>query len=149
MWKETIMSGDLKQGKKQLPIREGLFTMPKSPAEKPSLLGSKCSACGEAFFPRRTRCANCGAEHLEEIILSRRGKLYNYTVVHNATPGYSGPVPYGIGRVELPEGMAVTAPLTGCDLKNLKIGMPLELVLEKQYDDENGNEVIAYKFKSV
>jgi uncharacterized OB-fold protein len=149
MWKETIMSGDLKQGKKQVPVREGLFTMPKSPAEKPSLLGSKCSACGEAFFPRRTRCANCGAEHLEEIILSRRGKLYNYTIVHNATPGYSGPVPYGIGRIELPEGIAVTAPLTGCDLNTLKIGMQLELVLEKQYDDENGNEVIAYKFKSV
>jgi uncharacterized OB-fold protein len=149
MWKETIMSGDLKQGKKQVPIREGLFTMPKSPAEKPSLLGSKCSACGEAFFPRRTRCANCGAEHLEEIILSRRGKLYNYTIVHNATPGYSGPVPYGIGRIELPEGLAVTAPLIGCDLKTLKIGMQFELVLEKQYEDENGNEVIAYKFKSV
>jgi uncharacterized OB-fold protein len=149
MWKETIMSGDLKQGKKQVPVREGLFTMPKSPAEKPSLLGSKCSACGEAFFPRRTRCANCGAEHLEELILSRRGKLYNYTIVHNATPGYSGPVPYGIGRIELPEGIAVTAPLTGCDLNTLKIGMQLELVLEKQYDDENGNEVIAYKFKSV
>jgi uncharacterized OB-fold protein len=143
------MSGDLKQEKKQLPVREGLFTMPKSPAEKPSLLGSKCSACGEAFFPRRTRCANCGAEHLEELILSRRGKLYNYTIVHNATPGYSGPVPYGIGRIELPEGIAVTAPLTGCDLNTLKIGMQLELVLEKQYDDENGNEVIAYKFKSV
>jgi uncharacterized protein len=149
MWKETIMSGDLNQAKKQVPIREGLFTMPKSPAEKPSLLGSKCSACGEAFFPRRTRCANCGAEHLEEINLSRKGTLYNYTIVHNATPGYNGPVPYGIGKIALQEGIAVTAPLVGCDLKTLKIGMPFELVLEKQYEDENHNDVFAYKFKSV
>ena len=143
------MSGDTKQGKKQVPVREGLFTIPNSPSEEPCLLGSKCSSCGEAFFPSRTRCANCGADPIEQIVLSRRGKLYNYTIVHNATPGYTGPVPYGLGRVELPEGLAVTAPLTGCDLNNLKIGMPLELVLEKLCDDENGNEVIAYKFKSI
>ncbi len=143
------MPGDKNQAKKQVPVREGLFTMPNSPSEEPRLLGSKCSACGEAFFPRRTRCANCGADPTEPIILSRRGKLYNYTIVHNATPGYGGPVPYGIGKIELAEGIAVTAPLVGCDLNTLKIGMQFELVLEKQYEDENGNEVIAYKFKSV
>ena len=143
------MSDDKNQGKKQVPIREGLFTIPNSPSEEPHLLGSKCSVCGEAFFPRRTRCANCGNERLEQVLLSRRGKLYNYTIVHNATPGYTGPVPYGVGRVELPEGCAISGLLIGCDLKTIKIGMPFELVLEKQYDDENGNEVIAYKFKSI
>ncbi len=143
------MSSDTKQGKKQVPVKEGLFTIPQSPSEKPSLLGSKCSACGESFFPRRIRCAKCGSESMEQISLSRKGTLYNYTVVHSATPGYSGPVPYGIGRIELPEGIAVSAPLTGCDVTKLKLGTQFELVLEKLYDDESGNEVLSYKFKAI
>lgn len=132
--------------KKQLSINEKLFKLP-APGEEPYLSGVKCRSCGELFFPKRTRCIHCFAEKMEEVALSKKGKVYTYTIVHNATPGYTGPVPYAVGAVELQEGIVILSPLTQCNLDELKIGMDVELVLEKLYDDENGNEVISYKFR--
>jgi hypothetical protein len=37
----------------RVPIEEGFFRIPDDPGEPPRLLGSRCPACGEAFFPRR------------------------------------------------------------------------------------------------
>jgi len=84
---------------------------------------------------------------MEETFLSQRGRVYSYTIVHHATPGYTGPLPYAVGAVELPGGIVILSPLTQCQLDQLKIGMNVELVLEKLYEDDNGNEVISYKFR--
>jgi uncharacterized OB-fold protein len=132
--------------RKQVSINEKLFKLP-SPEEKPRLTGVKCRSCGELFFPKRAKCIKCFAEEMEEVALSQRGKVYSYTIVHHATPGYTGPLPYAVGAVELPGGIVVLSPLTQCHLDQLKIGMDVELVLEKLYEDENGKEVISYKFK--
>ena len=132
--------------KKQVSINEKLFKLP-SPGEEPRLMGVKCKSCGELFFPERTKCIKCFAEEMEEISLSQRGKVYSYTIVHHATPGYTGPLPYAVGAVELPGGIVILSPLTQCPLDQLKIGMHVELVLEKLCEDENGNEVISYKFR--
>jgi len=132
--------------RRQVSINEKLFKLP-SPGEEPHLAGAKCRSCGELSFPKRTRCINCFAEEMEEVSLGRRGKVYSYTIVHHATPGYKGPIPYAIGAIELPGGIVILSPLTQCQLDQLKIGMDVELVLEKLYEDENGNEVISYKFK--
>jgi len=57
--------------------------------------------------------------------------------------------PYGIGLVELPEGIRVLGMLTGGDIEDIRIGMDVELVVEKLYENEQGDEVITYKFKPV
>jgi uncharacterized OB-fold protein len=135
--------------KNQVPIDERFFKLPVSLPEEPRLLGSRCKSCGEVFFPGRKRCIMCFAEEMEELTLSRTGKIYSYTVVHNVTPGYTGPVPYAVAAVELPEGIVIMSSLTQCDYGALKVGMDVELILEKQYEDEDGNEVIAYKFRPI
>jgi uncharacterized OB-fold protein len=132
--------------KKQLSINEKLFKLPP-PGEEPRLTGVKCRSCGELFFPKRTKCIKCFAEDMEEIRLSQRGKVYSYTIVHHATPGYTGPLPYAVGAIELPGGIVILSPLAQCQLDQLKIGMDVELILEKLYEDDNGNEVISYKFR--
>jgi uncharacterized OB-fold protein len=134
--------------RKQVSINEKLFKLP-SPEEEPRLMGVKCKRCGELFFPERTKCIKCFAEDMEEISLSQRGKVYSYTIVHHATPGYTGPLPYAVGAVELPGGIVILSPLTQCQLDQLKIGMNVELVLEKLYEDDNGNEVMSYKFRPL
>jgi uncharacterized OB-fold protein len=131
---------------KQVSINEKLFKLPSS-GEEPRLKGVRCKSCGELFFPKREKCIKCFAEEMEEISLSQRGKVYSYTVVHHATPGYTGSLPYAVGAVELPGGIVILSPLTQCPLDQLKIGMHVELVLEKLSEDENGNEVISYKFR--
>jgi hypothetical protein len=84
--------------------------------------------------------------------LSRRGKLWTYTVIRHRPPGdYKGAdpfVPFGLGLVELPEGIRVLSPLD-CALDKLKIGMDLELEVFPYFRDQEGKEVMAFKFKPV
>ena len=87
---------------------------------------------------------------MTEIKLSQRGKLYSYTVIMQRPPAdYEGDIPYAIGYVELPEGVRIQTLLTGCAHESLRIDMEVELIIEKLHEDEEGNEVIGYKFKLV
>jgi uncharacterized OB-fold protein len=54
--------------------------------------------------------------------------------------------PYAIGLVDLPEGLRVLGMLTGCELDEIRIGMPVELVVEALYTDESGRDVLTYKY---
>ena len=141
--------------KKRVPCLEGLFTMPP---EEPRLLANKCKSCGDIFFPKVESCRNpyCKkTEPLEDISLSRRAKLYSYTVNYYAPPPpFHAPdpfVPFATGAVDLPEGIRIPGQIAaGYDEHNLKIGMEMELILDKLYDDEEtGNEVMCWKWKPV
>jgi uncharacterized OB-fold protein len=140
--------------KKIIPVREGLWVNSINPAEKPQLIGSRCGDCGEIFFPKRLKgiCLNCQKTKLEDILLSRRGKIYSFTIVMQSRPQpapYKGPVPYALAWVELPEGVRFETLLTDCDFDRLKVGMDVELVIEKLHDNDDGNEVLSYKFRPV
>lgn len=142
-----------KSNSKLVPVKDGLFSSPLSPLDRVKLVGSKCKNCGEVMLGQVENCANCTCEDIELIPLSRRGKLWTYTVIRHRPPGeYRGPdqpfVPFAEGLVELPEGIRVVSVLDG-DIDNWKIGMDLELVVYKLYQDEQGNDVIAFKFKAV
>jgi len=139
---------------KRIPLDETLLTIPLDPVEQVRLKGTKCRSCGEVFLGKRIGCENCGSEDLEETVLSNRGKLYTYTiVVHLPAGDYKGPrdpfVPFAEGLVELPEGCRIIAPLTVNKDEDIKIGMDLELVVDKLYEDEDGNEVMGFKFKPI
>jgi uncharacterized OB-fold protein len=143
----------LKQSKR-VPIREDLFTQPLDRLEAVRLKGSRCRNCGEVFLGKAPACGNCVGEKMEELILSNRGTLWSYTILRYQPPGnYKGPtdpyIPFAEGLVELPEGIRILAPLTEHDFDKIKIGMPLELVVDKLYTDDNNNEVIAFSFKPV
>ena len=140
--------------KKQIPCLEGLFTMP--PAE-PRLIGNRCKSCGVIFFPKATSCRNpyCSkTEPLEEMLFGGRGTLFTFTVNYfQPPPPYHSPepfVPYASGWVELPEGLKVQAMIVpGYDEKSLRIGMEMELMIDKLYEDEQGTEVMSWKYRPV
>jgi uncharacterized OB-fold protein len=134
--------------RKQIPVATDLFSMPGSP-EGARLLANKCPKCGEIYFPKETLCLRCGNLELQDAALSKDGVLYTFTVIRQQPPIYKGPVPYAIGVIELPEKIRATCLLTQCDFTTLKIGMKMELVIERLHDDDQGNEVVCYKFKPV
>lgn len=138
---------------KRVPIREGFFTSLSQPLEQVRLKGCRCRTCGQAFLGSMLACENCQGQELEEIVFSDRGNLYTYTILRNRPPGdYRGVEPFqpfAAAMVELPEGVCVLSVLKDCDLEGLKVGMPLELVVEPLYKDGEGNEVITYKFRPV
>lgn len=140
----------MEKEKKKIPLREGLWTTPSSPGGKPQLLGSHCLICGEIFFPKREEgfCTHCQSTKFEEMKLSTRGKIFSYTVVMQRPPVYYlGDVPYAFGYVELPEGVRVETLFAAPNLETLKIGMDVDLVIERLHEDEEGNEVQTYKFR--
>ena len=67
---------------RRVPVEAGFFTIPESDGETPRLLGSRCSACGEVFFPRRVVCAKCLSRDTAPLELGPRGRLYTYTYTH-------------------------------------------------------------------
>jgi len=79
-------------------IREGLFIVDDGSA---TLIGGYSPTSGLAHFPRRPVCPFTGADDVEERRLPRHGRLWLWTAVTSAPPGYSGDVPYGLGIVEL------------------------------------------------
>ena len=55
---------------------------------------------------------------------------------------------YGVGQVDLPEGPRVQAILVGGP-DDFHIGMEMELDLEPLRTDEEGNEVVIFRFRPV
>jgi uncharacterized OB-fold protein len=136
----------------QVPMADGLYTWP---AEHPQLIGSKCNDCGEVTFPSQRSCPSCTSESTEEVLLSRRGTLWTWTVQHfpPPTPPYKGDagsfVPFGVGYIELPEGVRVESRLTTHKASQLEIGMQMELVIEKFMDAPDGSERMTFAFRPV
>jgi uncharacterized OB-fold protein len=139
---------------RQIPIAEGLFTWPSN---DPRLLGSQCAACGVVTFPAQKSCPACCGEDVKTIELERRGTLWTWTIqsfMPNKPP-YTGPEtpetfqPFGVGYVELPGQTRVEARLACRDLGKLRIGMEMELAVEKYTEDAEGNQVMAYFFRPV
>ena len=137
---------------KRIPAIEGVFT--ETP-EGPRLRGSRCASCGAAYFPRSPVCRNpaCDDKRVEDVNLSPRGTLWSYTVQYYKPPPparFDDPfTPYGLGLVDLPEGIRVMGMLTSADPDALKPGLEMELVLDTLYHNDEGDEVITWKFRPV
>ncbi len=142
-----------KSQKQQIPAVKDVFTWPSS---EPRLIGTKCKVCGTVSFPKSPVCRNPRCKNkaeVEETLLTRRGKLLSYTLVCYPLPPpfvYAEPfVPFPVGEVQFPEGVAIIGQMTGCAYANLKIGMDVETVVEKLFEDQSGNEVVGWKFRPL
>ena len=129
-------------------VVEGLFSETPQGAR---LLGTRCTVCGTHYFPRTARCTNpkCRSASVEDALLGPKGVLFSYTVQHYAPPApfrYDEPFqPYGVGLVELEQGLRVVA-LLKLDPASIRIGMPLELVIDRLATDDKGRDVMTWKF---
>jgi uncharacterized OB-fold protein len=135
----------------RVPIDAGLFA---GSLDSPRLRGSRCGACGETTFPAQKGCPACTAQGCLEVELSPRGTLWTYTIQRfPPPPPYAGDaaefVPYGVGYVELPEGVRVEARLTESDPGRLAIGMEMELTVEPFSVDDEGRERVTFAFAPV
>ncbi len=130
---------------------EGWYTLD----DPPHLLGSRCRSCGSYFFPRlATFCRNpaCEGSAFEDVELSRTGRIWSFTnACYQPPPPYVAAdpfVPFAIAAVELAtERMIVLGQVVaGVDVTQLKVGMPVELVLETLYA-EGATDKVVWKWK--
>ena len=126
----------------EVPVRDGLFVQ----GDPPALLGTRCGACGSVHFPRADACTYCATESPEPIELSSPGTLWAWTAVTAPPPGYVGAVPFGVGVVELPEGVRVISRLTESDPAALRFGQMMALRIVPLHTDDDGNDVMTYAY---
>jgi len=135
--------------KKRLPLRPGAgFRIPEEPGAEPYLIASKCRNCGKHFVPTRVVCLNCGKQEMEEVALGGRGKVYTYTIVCQQLPGALVKVPYALAIIAMDEGCQVHTVVTE-DCESVDVGMEVEVYFEKIMEDNEGNDLIVYKFRAV
>jgi uncharacterized OB-fold protein len=128
------------------PVRDGLFG--RDDDGTPFLVGGRCRECGRDHFPAQSSCPYCGADGAEEIRLPATGRLWGWTSVLTAPPGYRGEVPFGFGVVELDgDGLRVVTRLEEADPGRLKFGQPVRLVVVTLHSDDEGNPVETYSFE--
>ena len=117
-----------------------------------ALVGEVCPHCDAKIFPPRDVCPECGQEAKSDYQFSGRGVVYSYTHVYmNAPAGHAGDAPYTVALVKLDEGALVTAQLTDLEGREVKVGMPVEMVTRRLRSDgdERGMIVYGYKFRPV
>jgi uncharacterized OB-fold protein len=125
------------------PIEPGLF---RDDGDGPRLIGAMCVPCGERAFPYTDICPWCGAHATHQVSLAPTGTLWAWTAVTAAPPGYSGPVPFGFGVVELDDGLRVVTRLTEADPTALSFGQPMTLVLDAVDRDDEGHDLMTWAF---
>ncbi|WP_148046162.1 Zn-ribbon domain-containing OB-fold protein [Nocardioides marmoriginsengisoli] len=111
-----------------------------------ALLGSRCPQCGLSYFPRRWECA-VDQTPVEDIELSRTGVLRVATYV--SVPSYGKNVldaeGYGVGEVDLPEGVRVQSVLGG-EPTSWVPGTPMRLTVHPVDELEDGRLLVTHQF---
>ncbi len=138
--------------KTRVPAIDGWFTMDEA---EPRLIGLRDPSSGSYFFPKDvsvSRAPGHADAELEEVQLSRTGKLWSYTTNHYKPPEpYVAPdpfEPYTVAAVELTEErMVVMGQLApGIDPESLEVGQAMEMVLGTLYEDDE-NEYVVWKWR--
>jgi uncharacterized OB-fold protein len=129
------------------PAIEGWFTA----GPEPALVGTRCRSCATTYFPREdTFCRNpaCSGEEFDEHEFSRVGTIWSYTDARYQPPPPYIPVsdpyePFALAAVELEEGIVVLGQLAeGFGVDDVRVGSPVELVVETLYADETGDRTM-------
>ena len=132
---------------------DGWFTL----GDEPALLASRGAETGSFFFPKNlafSRNPAAPTEELEEVELSRRGRVWSWTTNHYQPPApyvAADPfVPYTVVAVELVDAqMVVLGPLVpSADPSTLTVGTEVELTLGTLFEDDDC-EYVIWQWKPV
>ena len=123
------------------PIAPGLFTA------EPRLIGGRHRSSGRIVFPLPPR-----ADEYEPQQLPRHGHLWSYTIQRFApkSPPYEGPEPFepfAVGYVTLDNMIIVESRLAEVSFDELRIGMPLEMILVPFRTDRDGDTITTFAFR--
>lgn len=148
--------GNVSDVQEPVPVADGVFTWPSA---SPQLIGTRFRSSGVTVFPQATSCPRTAAQDGEPVLLPRRGTLWSWTIQGflPKNPPYAGKetpkdfVPYGVGYVQLSDPDAgvdviVESRLTINDPQQMRIGMPMDLVIVPFTTDDHGAPVVTYAF---
>jgi uncharacterized protein len=119
---------------KPLPKPEGLNAEFYEHCARCELRFQRCE-CGVWRHPPRVLCVACGSERWEWALASGRGRVFTWTVTHQALhPAYADDVPYALLVVEMNEGVRMVSTLRDLDPVDLALDLPVEVMFEERAD---------------
>ena len=87
----------------------------------------RCASCGTLRHPARPMCGHCRSTDWDWVVASGRGTVHSVAVHHHPPlPGIRPP--HAVVLVDLDEGVRFLSHITGMDDRDVRIGMPVELV---------------------
>jgi uncharacterized OB-fold protein len=91
----------------------------------------QCHDCGHVRFPASIICPKCHSMEAEWVKLSGRGKIYSFVVYRVPyDPSYANDLPYDVAVIELDEGPRMESNVTGINVEDIKVGMPVEVYFD-------------------
>ena len=93
------------------------------------------------WYPRAF-CPACGSLEVTWIPASGRGSVYSFTIIRRGAEPYAGSAPYVVAYVELAEGPRVLTNIVECEVDEVEIGMPVEVVFH-----DTGEGSALYRFR--
>lgn len=95
----------------------------------------RCKGCGTWRHLPRNMCAACGSSEWEWAASSGRGKIYSWTVAHQAMhPALADEVPYVVVVVELEEGVRMVSRTRDIAPGELALDLPVRVRFERVSD---------------
>lgn len=114
-----------------VPAPDGLHAEFYAECAKGRLAFQRCIDCGTWRHPPRVLCARCASWNWQWTPSSGRGRIYTWTVTHQAMhPSFAEDVPYAAIVVELAEGVRLVSSLRAVPLPPLALGLPVEVEIE-------------------
>jgi uncharacterized OB-fold protein len=103
------------------------------------LRAQRCTGCGSFRWPPQGFCPHCYAWEHEWSLLSGRGTVKSFSVVHHsAVPSFKDDLPYVVAVITV-EGtddrVNITSNVVGCPWEEVKVGMPVEVVFNDLSSD--------------
>lgn len=114
-----------------------------------SLIGTKCTTCGDSFFPPRKLCPNCRRKgKIEDYKFSGKGEIESYTIAYSLPKGFGYMRPMIVAIVKLAEGPLVTTQIVDAAIEDIHVGRKVESCFRKVIEDgKSGIIRYAYKFR--
>lgn len=107
----------------ELPFWEG--------AKKRTLQLQRCNQCEKPWYPIGPTCPHCFSTDFRWDVMSGKGVVHAKVVYHKAwTKWFEDKVPYAVVQVQLAEGPRLTTNVLECDVREVRIGMPVEVTYQ-------------------
>jgi len=114
-----------------VPQPEGLAAEFYARCAEGRLCFQRCAECASWRHLPRYFCPQCGSARWTWEPSTGRGRVYTWTVTHQAMhPAFAAETPYAVVVVEMEEGVRLVSRVRGLAPERLEIGMPVEVELE-------------------
>ncbi len=132
---------------KPVPVADELSQPFWDAARERRLVAQRCVECGYYNHPPRPTCDRCSSASLQFVLLSGRGTIYTYTVMHQPNvAGFEEEIPYINIVVELDEQpmLFMVSNLAHAELGKIRIGARVEVWFE-----ERGPDLVLPQFRPM